>query len=79
METEYLGMILKGLVKNPDNIYLEKRNDDKGIFIKISVDSTDMGRIIGKGGATAKILRDLMHIYGSMNGQNISFKILEPR
>jgi predicted RNA-binding protein YlqC (UPF0109 family) len=38
----------------------------------------DIGRIIGKGGETARSIRRLVHQFGSMTDERLSVKINEP-
>ena len=37
-----------------------------------------MGKIIGKGGQTAKAMRVLLRLIGSKNQERVNLKILEP-
>ncbi|MDK2885721.1 MAG: uncharacterized protein PWP54_279 [Thermosipho sp. (in: thermotogales)] len=57
---ELLEYILKGIVKNPDDVVvLEFDEDGKKVF-EISVNSEDVGQVIGKDGRTIKSIKILL-------------------
>lgn len=57
---ELLEYILKGIVKNPnDVVVLEFDEDGKKVF-EISVNSEDVGQVIGKDGRTIKSIKILL-------------------
>ena len=77
-DVEYLEAILKGIVTFPEEIKVEKTLDSKGVLLSLTISKNDMGRVIGKEGATAKAIRTLMHTYGYNVQASIFVKILEP-
>lgn len=74
----YLELIVRGLVRNPAGVVVTHSEDEQGVLLTLAVSSRDMGRIIGKDGATAKALRAIMHTFGANLGAKVSVKILEP-
>lgn len=74
----YLEAILKGLIDYPDQLTIEQGQDDMGILLSVHVARSDMGKIIGKEGATAKAIRRLIDAFGYRLRQKVSVKILEP-
>ena len=52
--------------------------DERGILLSVNIDKEDMGRIIGKGGETAKAIRRLVRQFASINNAHIAVKINEP-
>jgi hypothetical protein len=44
----------------------------------LSVNPEDMGKVIGKAGATAKSIRTLLRVLGSRNDARVNLKIIEP-
>ncbi|HEX9123366.1 MAG TPA: KH domain-containing protein [Actinomycetota bacterium] len=54
---ELLEFIAKELVENPDAVRVTETTDDRGVFLQLSVDPEDMGKVIGKGGRTARAIR----------------------
>ena len=49
-----------------------------GVLLTLSVDSEDMGKIIGRQGNTAKAIRVLLRIVGMKNNARLNLKINEP-
>ncbi len=49
-----------------------------GVLITLSVSPSDMGKIIGKEGRTAKALRTLLRVLGAKNNARVNLKIMEP-
>ena len=78
VEESYLFNIVSGLVDRPDKIKINKTSDDMGILLTLTVDKTDMGKVIGKKGNTAQSIRFLVHTFGYKNRKVINVKILEP-
>lgn len=74
----YLRMLLEGLVDYPSSIALEKRVDELGVLLSIKVDPQDMGKVVGRQGATAKAIRTLMHAAGKRENAQVSLKFNEP-
>jgi predicted RNA-binding protein YlqC (UPF0109 family) len=50
-----------------------------GVLISLQVAKSDMGKIIGKNGQTAKALRTLLRVIGSKNNARVNLRILEPK
>jgi uncharacterized protein len=58
---EFTESLVKGLVKEPDMVKVEKfETDDEGTIIEIIVSDSDMGAVIGKSGHTAGAIRTLI-------------------
>ena len=75
---EYLEYVVKGLVRAPERVQVTPSEDEQGVLLTLSVHERDMGRVIGKEGATAKSIRAIMHTFGANLGAKVSVKILEP-
>ncbi len=73
----YLEDIVKGIVKNPEDVKIEKIKDDMGILLKLSLSKEDLGVVIGKGGETIKAIRTLINIVGRQENAKVSVKIIE--
>ncbi|ABR31639.1 hypothetical protein SU69_09110 [Thermosipho melanesiensis] len=57
---ELLEYILKGIVKNPDEVVVLEFNEDGKKVFEISVNSEDVGQVIGKDGRTIKSIKILL-------------------
>lgn len=77
-ELVFVEYIVKALVDNPDKVQLTRTVDDRGVLLELSVDPDDMGKIIGKGGATAKSIRTLLRVLGAKDEARYNLKIAEP-
>jgi hypothetical protein len=57
---ELLEYIARELVENPDAVEVNEVHDDRGILLQLTVDPEDMGKVIGKGGRTARAIRQVV-------------------
>ena len=78
-EVLFLENITKGIVDNPDSVSVVKEIDDKGVKLTLSVDPSDMGKVIGSQGRMATALRTIMHAYGGKINAHISVLVDEPK
>ena len=77
-DQEFVEYVVKALVDNQDKVKVERRVDEMGVLITLDVDGADMGKIIGRDGATAKALRTLLRVVGMENNARVNLKINEP-
>jgi len=77
-DKDFLLSILKKLVENPDDVVVDRTVDEMGVLLTVKVNPDDMGKIVGKGGQTAKALRSLLRIIGSKNKSRVNMKIEDP-
>ena len=54
---ELLEVIAKNLVDNPDKVSVSERQDGDALILELTVDSEDIGKVIGKQGRIAKSIR----------------------
>jgi len=77
IEQQFIEYVVKQLVDNPEAVAVERIVDDRGILLKLTVDSADLGRVIGKHGATAQSLRNLLRALGTKNDDHYNLKIID--
>lgn len=77
-DQEFLEYVVKSLVDNPDAVKTDRKVDEMGVLITLKVDPNDMGKIIGRNGATAKSIRSLLRVVGIKNNARVNLKIEEP-
>lgn len=77
-DQEFVEMVVKQIVDNPDRVKTERRVDEMGVLIELTVDAEDMGKIIGKEGRTAKSIRTLLRVLGAKEHARVNLKIVEP-
>ncbi len=75
---DFVEYVVKLLVAQPELVEVDETVDSLGILVTLKVSKDDMGKIIGKGGQTAKSLRILLRVVGSKMNQRVNMKILEP-
>ncbi len=75
---DFLEFVAKALVDHPEDVRIERKVDEMGVLLSLSVNPKDMGQIIGKAGATAKAIRNLVRIIGLKNQARVNLKIEEP-
>jgi uncharacterized protein len=57
---ELLEFIARELVNEPDSVRVDETNDDKGVVLTLNVAADDMGKVIGRGGRTARAIRSVV-------------------
>jgi uncharacterized protein len=77
IDQQFVEYIVKSLVGNPDAVQVERRIDEKGVLLELTVDPEDLGRVIGKRGATAQSLRTLLRALGTKNDARYNLKIVD--
>ncbi len=77
IDQQFIEYIVKSLVGKPDAVKLERRIDEKGVLLELTVDPEDLGRVIGKRGATAQSLRTLLRALGTKNDARYNLKIID--
>ncbi|MBQ9279532.1 MAG: KH domain-containing protein [Clostridia bacterium] len=74
---EMLEILVKNLVDNPDKVVITEKENEKDVVMELSVDPSDMGKVIGKQGRIAKAIRVLMKAYATKLGKKVSVDILD--
>jgi len=78
IDQEFLEIIAKAIVSNPDAIQVERTVDERGVLLTLKTDPTDMGYVIGRKGQTAQAIRTLLKIVGTKNNARVNLKIYDP-
>ena len=77
IDQQFVEYVVKSLVSKPDEVKVERRIDEKGVLLELTVDPEDLGRVIGKRGATAQSLRTLLRALGTKNDARYNLKIVD--
>src|SRR6266568_8707222 len=77
IDQQFVEFIVKSLVSKPDEVKIDRRIDEKGVLLELTVDPEDLGRVIGKRGATAQSLRTLLRALGTKNDARYNLKIVD--
>lgn len=75
---ELLEYVVKNLVDHPDDVKVERKVDEMGVLLTLTVHPEDMGQIIGREGATARAIRTMVRIAGLKAHARVNLKIEEP-
>jgi predicted RNA-binding protein YlqC (UPF0109 family) len=78
MDKEFVEYVVRALVDHPDDVKVHRSVDDMGVLLELAVNPEDMGKVIGKAGATAKSIRTLLRVLGSRSDARVNLKIIEP-
>ena len=76
IDQQFVEYIVKTLVNNPDKVKIDRTIDEKGVLLSLEVDPEDVGRIIGRRGATAQSIRTLLRALGTKNDARYNLKII---
>ncbi|GJF33752.1 RNA-binding protein [Kitasatospora sp. NBC_01539] len=74
MIEEALDHLVKGIVEHPDEVQVRARNLRRGNTIEVRVHPDDLGKVIGRGGRTARALRTVV---GALGGRNVRVDLVD--
>ena len=77
IEQQFVEYVVKELVDNPDQVSVTRTEDSRGVLLELTVAPEDLGRVIGRHGATAQSLRTLLRALGVKNGSRYNLKIVD--
>lgn len=78
LDQQFLEYVVKALVDNPDDVKINRTVDEMGVLLTLTVNQDDMGKVIGRSGATAKAIRTILRVVGMKNDARVNLKIEEP-
>ena len=76
IDQQFVEYIVKTLVNNPDDVVVERTVDERGVLLSLTVNPEDLGRVIGRKGATAQSIRTLLRALGTKNDARYNLKIV---
>ena len=74
---EFVAYIVKNLVDHPDQVKINEVGGTHTVILELSVEKSDIGKIIGKKGKTINAIRALLMSVASRNGIRVNLEILE--
>jgi predicted RNA-binding protein YlqC (UPF0109 family) len=77
-DQQFLEYVIKSLVEKPEDVKIDRTVDEMGVLLKLTVNRDDMGKVIGRSGATAKAIRTILRVVGMKNDARVNLKIEEP-
>ena len=70
---ELLEFLARELVDDPDAVEVVEGSDDRGPILTLTVAPEDMGKVIGRGGRTARAIRAVVRASATRQGINSVF------
>ncbi|UCF63960.1 MAG: KH domain-containing protein [bacterium] len=74
---ELVEFIIKNLVDKPDEVHVNEIIGKQIIIFELRVGKGDMGKVIGKGGQTARSIRTLLSAVAAKQRKRAVLEILE--
>ena len=72
-----LEHVTKALVDAPDQVSVSDIEEEGETVLELTVAESDLGKVIGKSGRTARALRTLLSAAGAKSGKRYALEILE--
>jgi len=69
--------MVRDLVDRTDAVEVQLFDEEEALVLEVTVDPTEMGRVIGRQGRTVQALRTLLEVAGAKQGVNYELEILE--
>jgi len=76
-EIQFLDYIVKSIVTNKDTVKIERKEDELGVLLTLSLDKADMWTVIWKGWNTINSIRTLVRIFWLQIDKKINIKVLD--
>jgi uncharacterized protein len=74
---EVLEYLARHLVDEPDAVEVTEVEGERSVILQLRVAPDDMGKVIGKGGRTARALRSIVRAAGTRQGVSTLVEIVE--
>ncbi len=72
---ELVESIVRAIVDNPDEVKVNEVSGEMTTIIELHVSPTDMGKVIGRQGRTAKAIRTILNAAGMRANRRMQFEI----
>lgn len=70
-------IIAKGLVDNPDQVFVNEVEGNQSVIIELRVAPEDMGKVIGKQGRIAKAIRTVVKAAATKQNKRVIVEIIQ--
>ena len=74
---ELLSFLARSLVENPDKVEITEIEETDALVFELRVDESDLGRVIGRQGRTAKALRTVLSAASAKMKRRVILDIIE--
>ncbi len=73
---ELVEVMAKALVDNPDKVQVTEREEGDEIVVELTVDPSDMGKVIGRQGRIAKAIRAVVKAASTKSDKKVVVDIM---
>ena len=73
---DLVEVIARNLVDNPDEVVVTEKTEGKNIVVELHVAPSDMGKVIGKQGRSAKAIRSVVKAASSKDNKIVDVEII---
>ncbi len=74
---DWLEFVVKGLVDRPEDVDVSRNEQDGQVLYDLRLHPDDVGKVIGRKGATINALRALVQLGGRREGERATVDIVE--
>ena len=74
MVADAVDHLVRGIVSDPDAVDVDMNTGRRGKIVRVRVSPEDLGRVIGRGGRTARAIRTIV---GATGGKDIRVDIVD--
>jgi len=74
---ELIELIIKGIVDKPDKVEINEVIGEKSSIYEVSVDSDDIGKVIGRQGRNIKSIRTIVNAAAQKDNKRVVIEIVE--
>ncbi len=76
-EKELVEFVTKSLVDHPDKVSIKAVESEKSTILELTVDESDIGKIIGKHGRIAKAIRTILSAVSNKSRKRVLLDIID--
>jgi uncharacterized protein len=74
---ELIEFLAKSLVDDPEGVHVHSFNRDQTTVIELEVTETDLGKVIGRQGRTARAIRTILAAAGQRSRRRYTLDIID--
>ncbi|MDD5013901.1 MAG: KH domain-containing protein [Atribacterota bacterium] len=74
---ELIELIIKGIVDNPDKVEINEIIGEKTSIFEVKVDSSDIGKVIGRQGRNIKSIRTIVNAAAQKDDKRVIIEIVD--
>ncbi len=74
---ELIELIIKGIVDNPDKVEINEIIGERSSIFEIRVDSSDIGKVIGRQGRNIKSIRTIVNAAAQKDDKRVIIEIVD--